>query len=74
MVCATDNALVFTSDRYFVDLGRLRAWLPRWLCSGKLTVTHGEIDATRFAFTLDLVHPLLGTLVHQRAIFEEAPS
>lgn len=73
-VCATDSALVFTSDRYFVDLGRVRMWLPRWLCPGGLRVTHGEIDATRFAFTLDLIHPLLGPLIHQRAVFEEAPT
>ena len=74
MVRATDNALVFASDRYFVDVGRLRVWLPQWLCPGKLTVTHGELDATHFAFTLDLVHPVLGPLMHQRATFEESPS
>jgi hypothetical protein len=73
-VCATERALIFRSDRYFIDLGRLRICLPRWLCPGDLTVTHGEIDATRFIFSLELVHPLLGTLIHQRAIFEEAPS
>ena len=74
MVFATDRALVFTSDRYFVLVGRVRLWVPRWCCPGKLTVTHGEVDATRFVFSLDIVHPLLGTLIHQRAIFEEAPA
>jgi Domain of unknown function (DUF4166) len=73
-VCPTERALIFKSERYFIDLGRLRVMLPRWLCPGDLTVTHGEIDATHFAFSLDLVHPWLGTLIHQRAVFEEAPS
>jgi hypothetical protein len=73
-VCATERALIFSSDRYFIDLGRLRVYLPRWFCPGYLTVTHGEIDATHFVFSLELVHPLLGTLIHQRAFFEEATS
>jgi hypothetical protein len=73
-VCATERALIFKSDRYFIDLGRLRVMLPRWLRPGDLTVTHGEIDATHFVFSLDLVHPWLGTLIHQQAVFEEALS
>jgi len=73
-VCATQRALIFKSERYFIDIGGLRAMLPRWLSPGELTVTHSEIDATHFAFTLELVHPRLGTLIHQRAVFEEAPS
>jgi hypothetical protein len=73
-VCATERALIFKSDRYFVDLGRLRVLLPRRLCPGNLTVTHGEIDTTHFSFSLELVHPWLGLLIYQRAVFEEAPS
>lgn len=73
-VCATECALIFKSERYFVDLGRLRVMLPRRLSPGNLTVTHGEIDTTHFTFSLELVHPWLGTLIRQRAAFEEAPS
>ena len=71
-VCATERALVFKSESYFIKIGSFRVTLPRWLSPGDLTVTHREIDATHFAFSLDLVHSRLGTLIHQRAIFEEA--
>ena len=73
-VCARERALVFKSVRYFIDLRWLRLTLPRWLSPGSLTVTHSEIDEAHFAFTLQLVHPWLGPLIHQRAVFEEAPS
>jgi hypothetical protein len=73
-VYATERALIFKSERYFVDLGRLRVMLPRRLSPGSLTVTHGEIDATHFSFSLELVHPSLGLLIYQRAVFEEASS
>ena len=72
-IAASDTALTFESDHYFFKLGRLRLTLPRWLSPGHLTVGHHEIAADRFAFTLDLVHPLLGQLIHQRADFRDAP-
>ena len=71
-VSTTDTALVFNSDRYYLQIGRFRAYLPRRMCPGDLVVTHTEITPAQFAFTLDIVHPRLGTLIHQRAIFEEA--
>jgi Domain of unknown function (DUF4166) len=70
-VSSSDHALVFESTAYFLDLGRWRLTLPRWLSPGALTVTHAEIDQSRFAFTLDIVHPRLGALIHQRAEFTE---
>lgn len=71
-LAADDKALTFRSHRYFIQLGRLRLHIPRWLAPGDLTIGHHEIDSRRFAFTLDLVHPLLGHLIHQRAEFDEA--
>jgi hypothetical protein len=70
---ATDEALVFTSERYFFAFGARRLHLPRWLAPGRMTLAHTEIDATHFAFTLDLVHPWLGLLIHQQVVFEESP-
>ena len=70
----SDTALIFKSDHYFIQLGRFRLALPSWLSPGHLTVGHHEIDPENFAFTLDLVHPLLGHLIHQRAVFREATS
>jgi Domain of unknown function (DUF4166) len=71
-VCTTEQALIFKSARYFLDVARWRIYLPAWLCPGALTVTHAEINPARFSFTLDIVHPWLGLLIHQRAEFEES--
>lgn len=66
------RALVFRSAGYFVQLfGRRIAW-PEPLGPGVLTVAHGELDDGAFSFTLDLVHPRVGALIRQTAIFREA--
>ncbi len=72
VVSATARSLLFSGDRYFVDIGRVRLWLPRWLSPGVMTVAHSEIDPRRFAFTLDLAGEWFGPLIHQRIEFEEA--
>jgi len=66
---ASNTALIFESDHYFIQLGRFRWTLPNCLSPGDLTVGHHEITDGQFAFTLDLTHPLFGHLVHQRCIF-----
>ena len=71
-VHAADAALVFRSAGYFVQLFGRRIRLPRWLSPGTLTVTHGELAEGWFSFTLDLVHPRLGGLIRQTAVFREA--
>lgn len=68
---AENGVLWFVSDHYFLRAGRLRLRLPRWLAPGHLTIGHLDFGYRRFAFTLDLVHPLLGELVHQVAIFAD---
>jgi hypothetical protein len=65
------GALLFKSERYFFDVGWFRLWLPRWFSPGALTVTHSELDASSFVFSLDIVHPWLGCLLHQCCVFEE---
>ena len=71
-VRAEAGALVFRSRYYFVRLGRLRIALPKWATPGRLTVTHEEEGGGWFTFALDVVHPLLGTLIHQTARFCES--
>ncbi|MFY0615232.1 MAG: DUF4166 domain-containing protein [Hyphomicrobiaceae bacterium] len=71
-LAAHATALIFESARYFLQVGMFRLYIPRWLSPGHLTIGHHEIDAQRFAFTLDLKHPLFGHLIHQRAEFTEA--
>lgn len=70
-VSTTSNALIFKSDRYFIALGKWRIDIPQWFAPGQLIVGHREIDPNSFAFTLDLVHPLFGHLIHQSAVFKE---
>ena len=67
-----DRALVFRSHQYFVDFGRWRLTLPRWATPGTLTVRHIEAEGERFVFVMEIIHPWLGMLVRQSAIFREA--
>jgi len=70
-VHVSDLALVFHGDSYFVQVLGLRLRLPRWLTPGRLCVTHAELSAGEFRYTLELTHARLGTLVHQVAWFRE---
>jgi Domain of unknown function (DUF4166) len=68
---AQDGVLLFRSDHYFWRVGGLRLRFPRWLSPGDLTIGHVDCAGGRFAFTLDLVHPLAGELIHQVAVFAD---
>lgn len=70
-VVAAKDRIVFTSDHYFFRAGRARLRLPRWCAPGTTVVTHRDLGNGRFAFDLELRHALLGTLVHQHAIFSD---
>jgi len=73
-VYARDGALVFRSDRYFIELFGRRFALPRWLTPGTLYVTHAELPDNRFSFTLQIFHPRWGLIIRQMAIFREVVS
>ena len=64
------GALLFVSDHYFVQAGPLRLRIPD-IVLGHLVVGHVDLGRGHFAFTLDLVHPWLGELVHQLAVFSD---
>lgn len=66
-----DGALRFEGDHYFLAVLGLRIRLPRWAEPGLLTVGHRDLGDGRFVFSLNLVHPLLGELIHQTAHFED---
>lgn len=68
---AHEGALIFRSRDYFVQLFGRRVSLPRWLCPGELTVIHAEVPDGRFSFTLQLVHPRLGLVLRQMALYRE---
>jgi hypothetical protein len=67
-----DGALTFRSVGYFVKVAGLRMPIPRWLTPGPMTIVHREIGEKRFTFTLDVIHPLFGTIIHQVGAFKEA--
>ena len=71
MVRAEADALIFASDHYFWQAGRIRLRLPRWLAPGATLVTHQHLGSGRFAFDLKVTHPLLGELVNQHALFRD---
>ena len=64
--------LKFRSAHYFLQLGRLKLTLPAWLTPGALTVTHTDLGCGEFQFALEIIHPRLGMLVRQTAVFREA--
>jgi hypothetical protein len=66
-----DGALHFLSDHYFLQLGRLRLRVPRWLAPGQMRVSHIDCSNGLFAFVLGLRHPWLGELIQQTAMFRE---
>lgn len=65
------DALVFRSDRYFVEAFGRRVYLPSWMTPGALTVRHRQISGPEFAFELSVRHRIFGQLLFQKAIFEE---
>lgn len=73
-VTVEDEALVFRSAFYFVDLGSLRLRFPRWARPGDLTIVHRDLGEGRFAFTLALDHPAFGRLIAQDAVFHDPPA
>jgi hypothetical protein len=70
-VAVEHRVLHFLSDHYFIELGPLRLVVPRFLSPGRMKVSHIDCNHGWFAFVLRLDHPLLGTLVHQTAMFRE---
>lgn len=71
-VAVEKGVLTFRSAFYFADWLGLRVRLPAWAAPGDLTVIHADAGDGRFVFGLDLVHPLLGRLIRQRGLFQDA--
>jgi hypothetical protein len=69
-----DGVLHFLSHSYFFEVAGIRRRLPAWATPGAITVAHAECGDGRFTFTLDVVHPRFGELIHQVAVFKETRS
>lgn len=72
-VTEEDGAIVFTSDRFFIDLFGLKLPLPDCLTPGRIRVVHADQGGGRFRFTLESDHKLFGRTFHQIADFRDAP-
>lgn len=70
-ISAENGSLIFRSTGYFVEAFGRRLTLRRWMSPGDLTIGHHDLRQGRFAFTLDLDHPIAGRLIHQTAIYHE---
>jgi len=68
-VSAIEGGIRFSSDHYFLQWGRLKLRMPRWLAPGLLTIDHADSGDNSFTFTLDLRHRLLGEVMHQHSCF-----
>jgi hypothetical protein len=73
-MCVVNEALVFRSAGYCLQIWRLRLPLPAWLTPGDLTVTHSDLGGGAFRFALEITHPRFGKLIRQSAVFREAAS
>ncbi len=73
-ISVENEALVFRSAGYALHIGPLRLQLPARLTPGDLTVTHSDLGGGAFRFTLEVVHPRLGWLLRQSALFRESAS
>jgi hypothetical protein len=68
-----DGALVFESRRYELVLGGRRLVVPAFLTPGICRVTHTDLGAGSFRFTLTMDHPLWGRTFHQTGDFVDPP-
>jgi hypothetical protein len=71
-ISVDDKTLRFHSAGYFLQIGWMRLALPAFLTPGALTVSHTDLGSDEFRFTLEIVHPRFGMLIHQSAVFREA--
>lgn len=68
--CSSDG-IRFISDHYFLQLGKWRMRLPRWLSPGQVVVSHIDRQHGQFAFVLQLTHPWAGELIYQEILFHD---
>jgi hypothetical protein len=73
-VYVREGVLIFRSAGYFLKVFGRRCMLPGWLSPGVMYVTHAQLPDNKVSFTLQLIHPRLGLLVRQMAVFRETAS
>jgi len=66
-----EDVLLFKSQNYFWKIFGKRIPLPGFLMPGQMTIGHQDVGDGWFHFTLNLTHPLFGTLIDQCAAFQD---
>lgn len=69
---AEDDALLFKSDGYFVQVMGRKMRLPRFLSPGALVIGHHDLGEHNFMFSLRLNNRLFGSLIAQDCLFQDA--
>jgi hypothetical protein len=69
---ATEEALLFKSDHFFLQIAGRRIRLPRVLSPGNVVVGHHDLGDGCFRFSLAVTHPLFGNMLRQDAVFRDA--
>lgn len=69
---SSEKALFFVGESYFLKLGHWRLRLPQWLSPGELVIEHEELGEGQFRFSLVLSHRLMGLVIRQDAVFNDA--
>jgi Domain of unknown function (DUF4166) len=72
-IAVEPKALVFQSAGYWLGFGKVRFRLPRILEPGLCCVRHEETVEGEFRFSLELMHPLMGELLHQEGLYADQP-
>jgi hypothetical protein len=71
VLSAENEALVFRSDHFFLEIGRFRLKCPRLLAPGCMEIVHRDKGRGYFTFSLILTHRWAGLLFFQEALFRD---
>lgn len=66
-----EGELHFLSEDFFLRLGNWKVLLPAFLSPGTLHVVQRDEGAGDFRFTMDVKHPLFGTIAVQDGVFRQ---
>lgn len=66
------GALMFKSDHYFLSVFGRRIKIPAPIAPGALAIGHHDLGGGQFRFSLHLRHSLLGEVLCQDAVFQDA--
>lgn len=69
---ASDDALFFKSDGYFLQIAGRKMRLPRFSSPGSLVIGHHAMGEDNFLFSLRLSNRVFGEMIAQDCLFQDA--